>query len=130
MILFSERLFILSQSPVIFLMASIFIFFVFTKKNSTVRLLIVTMNLPVAVIMKKIKETTWSKMKTGVGSFVTAEVEEAEENTMEGRSRGVMSQVVGCVQALVGKKKFIVQSEDSQRREMNSSLWLYVSSKD
>ena len=88
------------------------------------------MNLPVAVIMKEIKDTKLSKMKTGVGSFVTAEVEEAEENTMEGRSRGVMSQVVGCVQALVGKKKFIVQSKDRQRREMSSSLWLYVSSKD
>ena len=40
---------------------------------------------------------------------------------MEGRSRGVMSQVVGCVQALVGKKKFIVQSKDRQRREMRDS---------
>ena len=52
-------------------------FLLFTKNNSTSRLLIVTMSLPVVVIVKKIKEAKRSNMKIGVGSVVTSEVGKA-----------------------------------------------------
>ena len=82
------------------------------------------------VIVKEIKEAKRSNMKIGVGSVVTAEVGKAEEETREGRSRGAMREVVACVHASVWKKKFLVQYEDRQKRDMGYYLRLYVSSKE
>ena len=38
-----------------------------------------------------------------------------EYNACEGRSRRIRREVLGCVQALVGKKKFLVKFEDVQK---------------
>ena len=43
------------------------------------------------------------------GSLVNAKVGELENITREGRSRRMRKEVVGSVQSLVGKKKFLVQ---------------------
>ena len=47
--------------------------------------------------------------KIGVGSAVTAKVGEMEEMTREERSRRTRKELVGCVQAVVGKNKCLVQ---------------------
>ena len=56
--------------------------------------------------MKERKKEKWVMMKIGVGSAVTAKIGEMEEKTMEGRSRRMRGEVVDCVRAVVGKKKF------------------------
>ena len=38
-----------------------------------------------------------------------------EENTREGRVRSMRKYVVGCVQAVVGKNKLLVQFEDGHK---------------
>ena len=38
--------------------------------------------------------------------------------------------VVGCVQSVVGKKKFLIQFEDGQKKEISSSSLVFVSSKE
>ena len=60
------------------------------------------------------------KTKIGLGSVIKAKVGETEENTREGRSRTMRKEVVGCVQDVVGKNKFLVQFEDGQKKEMSS----------
>ena len=47
--------------------------------------------------MKQVKE------KIEVGSSVKAKVREMEDNTMKGRGRRMKKEVVGCVQAVVGR---------------------------
>ena len=49
-----------------------------------------------------------------------------EENTREGRSRRMSKDVVGCVHSVVGKKKFLVQFEDGQKRDMRSCSLVYI----
>ena len=50
-----------------------------------------------------------TKTKIGVGSVVKAKVGELEKTTREGRSRRMRKDVLVCVQAMVGKKKFLIQ---------------------
>ena len=38
--------------------------------------------------------------------------------------------MVGCVQAVEGKNKFLVQFEDGQKKEISYSLFVFLSSKD
>ena len=64
-----------------------------------------------------------------MGSLVKSKVGKIEENTREGRSRRIRKDVVGCVQAVVGNKKFLVQFEDGKKRDMSSILILYLCSK-
>ena len=52
--------------------------------------------------------TKQTKTKIGVGSVVKGKVGELEKITREGRSRRTRKEVVGIVQALAGKKKFVV----------------------
>ena len=75
------------------------------------------------------KENKRIKTKIGVGSLIKAKVGNMEENTREGRSRMTRKEVVGCVQSVMGKKKFLVQFEDGKKREMSSCLLVYVCSK-
>ena len=70
------------------------------------------------------------KTKIGVGSVVKAKVREIEENTREGRSRRMRKEVVGCVQDVVGKKRFLVQFGDGQKKEMSYILLAFLSSKE
>ena len=39
-------------------------------------------------------------------------------------------EVVGCVHAVVGKKKFLVQLEYGKKKEISSSLIVFLSSKE
>ena len=68
--------------------------------------------------------------KIGVGSVVKAKAGETEENKREGSNRRMRKDVVGCVQAVVGKKNFLVQFEDVKKKEMSSCSLLYLCSKD
>ena len=63
-------------------------------------------------ITEGMKTKKHNNKKIGVGSFVTAKVGELENITREGGSGRMRKEVVGCVQSVVGKKKFLVQFED------------------
>ena len=41
-----------------------------------------------------------------------------------------MNEVVGCVQAVVGKKKFLVQFEDVQKKEISANSLVFLISKE
>ena len=75
----------------------------------------------------KIKKHTKTKIR--VGSIVKAKVIELENTTREGRIRRRSKYVVGYVQSVVGKKKFIVKFEDGHKKEMISSSLVFLSSK-
>ena len=86
------------------------------------------MSSPVLTIIEGVKVKVKNKTKIGVGSVLKVEVGELEEITSEGRSRRIRKEVVGCVQDVVGKKKFLVKFEDGQKKEMGSfSLLLLIS---
>ena len=75
----------------------------------------------------KIKKHTKTKIR--VGSIVKAKVIELEKTTREGRIRRTSKYVVGYVQSVVGKKKFIFKFEDGYKKEMISSSLVFLSSK-
>ena len=87
------------------------------------------MRSPVVTITEGMKEKDRIKTKIGVGSLVKAKVRKMEENTREGRSRRTRKEVVGCVEAVVGKKKFLVQFEYGNKIEKSSISLLYRCSK-
>ena len=66
-------------------------------------------------------------MKIGVGSVVKAKVGNLEEITKEERIRSMSKEVVGCIQSVVGKKKFLVQLEYGKKKEISSSLLVFLS---
>ena len=66
-----------------------------------------------------------TKTKIGVGSVAKAKVGELEKITREGRSRMTRKEVVESVHIVVGKKKFLVQFEYGQKKDISSSLYLY-----
>ena len=68
-----------------------------------------------------------TKTKIGVGYVVKDKVGELEKITREGRSRRMSKEVMGCVQSVVGKKKFLVQLEDGQKKEISSSSLVFLS---
>ena len=85
-----------------------------------------TMSSPVVSIAEAKKEKKRTKPKIWVGSLIKAKVGNMEENTREGRSRRMSKDVVGCVHSVVGKKKFLVQFEDGQKRDMRSCSLVYI----
>ena len=56
------------------------------------------------------------KTNIGVGSIVKGKVGEMEDTTREVRIRRMRKEVMGCVQAVVGKKIFLVQFENGQKK--------------
>ena len=64
------------------------------------------------------------------GSVVKTKVGDLEKITREGRSRRMRKEVVGCVQGVVGKKKFLVLFGYGQKKDMGSSSLLYLSEKE
>ena len=66
----------------------------------------------------------------GGGSIVKSKVGELEIITREGRIRRMRKEVVGCVQSVVGKKKLFVRFKYGQKREIISSLLVYLSPKE
>ena len=81
---------------------------------------------PVVKIVEDMNEEKRIKTKIGVGSLVKAKVINMEEITREGRRSMTRKDVVGCVQAVVGKKKFLVQFEYVNNREIIYCLLVYV----
>ena len=66
------------------------------------------------------------KLKIGVGSFVKAMVGKIEGNTREGIRRKTRKEVVGCVQAVVGKKNSLFKFEYAKKKYMSASLMSYI----
>ena len=77
--------------------------------------------------MKMKKQT---KTKIWVGSVVKAKVGELENISREGRRRSMKKEVVGCVQDVAGNKNFLVQFEDGKKKEISSSLLMFLSPKE
>ena len=71
-----------------------------------------------------------TKTKIGVGSVVNAKVGDLNKITREGRSRRTRKEVVECVHIVVGKKKFLVQFEYGQKKDISSSLLVFLSLKE
>ena len=67
------------------------------------------MSSPVITITEGVKSKKQNKTKIRVGSVVKAEVGELENITRERRSIRMRKEVVGFFQAVLGKKKFLVQ---------------------
>ena len=66
-----------------------------------------------------------------LGSVVKSKVGYLEKITREVRIRMVSKEVAGCFQAVAGKKKkFPVQFKNGQKKEIISSLLMFLSSKD
>ena len=74
--------------------------------------------------------TKQTKTKIGGGSFVKAMVGELERITREERIRRMGKEMVGCVQSVVVKKKFLVLFEDGQNKEIGSCLLVFLSEKE
>ena len=71
-----------------------------------------------------------TKTKIGVGSIVKAKVGELEKNRRERRIRSTRKDVVVCVQSVVVKKKFLIQFEDRQKKEIGSCSLVYLIEKE
>ena len=56
-------------------------------------------------------------------------VGELEKMTREGRNKSIRKEVIGCVHSVVGKKKFLVQSENGKNKKISSSSFVFLSSK-
>ena len=148
MICFAERGVIGSQRPGDFLLVcDFFVGMTFhTENKSTIRFLFSTeiyiippppplptpystMISPVVTVKYGMEMKKKTKTKIGVGSVVKANVGELESITMEGRSRRMRKEVVGCVHSVEGKKKLLVLFEDGQKKEISYSLLVYLSPK-
>ena len=88
-----------------------------------------TMISPVVNVKEEMEMKKQTKTKIGVGSVVKAKVGEFDKVTREGGSRRMSKEVVGCVHSVVGKKKFLVQFEYGNKKEISSSSLVYLSSK-
>ena len=71
-----------------------------------------------------------TKTKIGLGSVVKAKVGEFEKTTKEGRIRRTRKYVMGCIQSVVGKKNFLIQFEDGQKKDISSYSLVFLSSKE
>ena len=71
-----------------------------------------------------------TKTKIVMGSVVKAKVGESEKITRKGRSRRMRKEVVGFVQSVVGKNKFLFLFEDGQKKEIGSCLLVYLNEKE
>ena len=89
-----------------------------------------TMISPVVTKKEGMKMTKQTKTKIVVWSVVKAKVGELEKITRKGRSRRMRKEVVGCVQSVVDKNKFLVPFEDGQKKEIVSCLLVYLNGKE
>ena len=88
-----------------------------------------TMISPIITIAEGTKENNRIESNTGVGYLAKIKVVKIEDNTTEGRRSRIRKEGVVCVQAKVGKKKFIVQFKDGKKRHMSSISLSYIFSK-
>ena len=68
--------------------------------------------------------------KIRMGSTVKAKVGELDKTTRDRRIKRTRKEVVGCVQSVVGKKKFLVQLEDRQKKQTIYCSLVFLSSKE
>ena len=71
-----------------------------------------------------------TKTRIGMGSFAKSKVGELEKITREGIIRRMRKYMVVCVKSVVGKNNLLVQLEDGHKKEISSSLLVYLSSKE
>ena len=71
-----------------------------------------------------------TKTKIRLGSVVKTMAGELEKITRDGRSMRMSKEVMGFVQNVVGRNKFLIIFEDGQKKETSSSLLVYLSSKE
>ena len=71
-----------------------------------------------------------NKTKFGVGYVVKAKVEELENITGKEGSSRMRKEVVGYVQAVAGKKNFLVQFKDGHKKDISSSSLVFLCSKE
>ena len=74
--------------------------------------------------------TKQTKTKIGVGSVVKTKVGELENIIGDGSIRRTRKEMVVCVQSVAGKKNLHVLFEDGQKKEIVSSLLVYLSEKE
>ena len=89
-----------------------------------------TMSSPVVTVKEGMGMKKQTKTKIGVGFVVKAKVGELENITREGINGRTRKEVVGYVQSMVGKKNFLVQFEDGQKKEISYYLLVFLSSKE
>ena len=70
--------------------------------------------------------TKQTKTKIGVGYVVKSKVGELEKITRKGRTSRMRKEVVGCVQSVVWKNKFLFLFEYWQKKEIGSCLLVYL----
>ena len=61
-----------------------------------------------------------------MGYVVKTKVVDMDENTRNGRIRRIRKEVVGCVQAVLGKKKLLVKFEYWQKKDMSSCSLVFL----
>ena len=71
-----------------------------------------------------------TKTAIEVGSIVNSKVGELENITREVISTRTRKGLLGCLQSVVGKEKFLVQLQYGQKKEISSSLLVLLSSKE
>ena len=74
------------------------------------------MSPPVLTIVEGMKVKNQNKTKIGVGSFLKTKVGELEETKRGGISKGTRKDVVGCLQAIVGRKNFPAQFKHRKKK--------------
>ena len=74
--------------------------------------------------------TKQTKTKIVVGSVVKSKVGELEKITRKVRSRRIRKEMVGCVQSVVGKNKFLFLFEDGKKKKIGSNLLVYLIEKE
>ena len=72
----------------------------------------------------------WIKTKIGRWFVAKSKFGDMKDNTSEGRSMTTRKEVVGCVHAVLGKKKILSEFDYGQNKEMSFVLFLYVCSKE
>ena len=84
------------------------------------------MSSPVVTITNGMKEKKRINTKIEEGSVVKEKVGAMEENTREGISNRMRKYVVVCVQAVVGKKRFLVQFGYGQKEETSAGSLVFL----
>ena len=84
------------------------------------------MILNVVTTMKDKREAKRINTNIRMGSDVIAKVRDMEEKNREGSIRRTRKEVVGCVQDVVGKKKFLFKFVDGNMRDISSTFLAYV----
>ena len=85
---------------------------------------------PVVNAIDGMNMTKQTKTKIGVGSVVKAKVGELDNIIREGIIRRTRKEVMGYVQSVVGKNKFLVLFKYGQKKEIGSCSLVYLSEKE